>query len=240
MSPFITQVSWMKPYVICNMLSPLDGRVDPSRWSQPAEGEPETWTGLYYQIEKEFDAEAYIVGRITMEPFATGNAEPITQPAVTRPIHRVPGVKERLAVVIDPKGRLHWESGELDGDHLLMVVGPDVDDGHLAELAARRVSYVVMDSDPVNPADVLNVLANEFGAKTVLLEGGGVVNGAFMAAGVVDEVSIVLVPAIDGKSGGNTIFEHQGGLAGSVRLRFLSATPRNAGVMHLRYAVENS
>lgn len=229
----------MKPYVICNMLSPLDGRVDPSRWTHPTVGTPEVWTGLYYQIEKEFNAQAYIVGRVTMEPYAKGTSQPVVDHVAVRPTYRAPGAVERLAVVIDPKGRLHWESGELDGDHLVLVVGPDVSDGHLGELVSRGVSYAVMASDPVDPAAVLDVLAREFGASNVLLEGGGVVNGAFMAAGVVDEVSIVLAPAIDGTTGATTIFESAGGLAGRLSLRLLSAPPREAGVVHLRYAVEN-
>lgn len=228
----------MKPYVICNMLAPLDGRVDPRHWTRPVEGGGDVWTQLYYRIEKAFDAQAYIVGRVTMAPFATGSAAPDAGHTAVRPTYRAAGASDRLAVVIDPKGRLHWESGDLDGDHLVMVLGPTVTDAHLGELVARGLSYIVMPHDPVDPAAVLEILGSAFGARKVLLEGGGVVNGAFMAAGVVDEVSIVLAPAIDGKTGRNTLFETSTGLADTLRLRFLSSTPCDAGVVHLRYKVE--
>jgi riboflavin biosynthesis pyrimidine reductase len=44
----------------------------------------------------------------------------------------------------------------------------------------------------------LEILNRELGIKRILLEGGGVTNGAFLRAGLVDEVSLAICPAIDG------------------------------------------
>lgn len=40
-----------------------------------------------------------------------------------------------------------------------------------------------------------------------MVEGGGVLNGAFLNEGLIDEVSLVLVPIADGSSNSLTIFE---------------------------------
>jgi riboflavin biosynthesis pyrimidine reductase len=61
-----------------------------------------------------------------------------------------------------------------------------------------------------------------------------------LAAGVVDEISLLLAPAIDGALGVTGVFEvpDAEGLAGKVRLRFVASEALAHGVVHLRYAVE--
>lgn len=58
-----------------------------------------------------------------------------------------------------------------------------------------------MEEDDVD----LSVVPDELGArlpiKKLLLEGGAKMNGAFLKAGLVDEISLLLRPAIDGKTG---------------------------------------
>ena len=65
-------------------------------------------------------------------------------------------------------------------------------------------------------------------------------NGSLMAAGVVDEVSLLVAPAIDGALGVTGVFEvpAAAGLAGKVRLRFVGSEALAHGVVRLRYGVE--
>lgn len=74
----------------------------------------------------------------------------------------------------------------------------------------------------------------------LLVEGGGNLNGSLMAAGVVDEISLLIAPAIDGALGITGVFEvaSAAGLAGKARLRFVSSETLAHGLEHLRYAVE--
>ncbi len=64
---------------------------------------------------------------------------------------------------------------------------------------------------------------------------GGNVNGSLMAAGVVDELSVLIAPAIDGAVGVTGVFEvpDAAGLAGKVGLRLTSSEALEHGVMHL-------
>ena len=45
----------------------------------------------------------------------------------------------------------------------------------------------------------MNRLGEHFGIRVLLLEGGGHINGAFLQADLVDEVSLLIVPGIDGR-----------------------------------------
>jgi riboflavin biosynthesis pyrimidine reductase len=84
------------------------------------------------------------------------------------------------------------------------------------------------------------VLGRELGIKRLLVEGGGNVNGSLLAAGVVDEISLLVAPAIDGAVGVTGVFEvpEAAGLAGKVRLRFVGSEALGSGVVRLRYGVE--
>ena len=86
---------------------------------------------------------------------------------------------------------------------------------------------------------MLEVLGRELGIRRVLLEGGGVINGSFLAAGLVDEISLLLFPAVDGRTSTRTIFEAGAeGLKGKVELTLTSCEVVRNGVVHLRYAVK--
>ena len=85
---------------------------------------------------------------------------------------------------------------------------------------------------------MLEVLGRELGIERLLLEGGGHVNGSFLAAGLVDEISLLIAPAIDGGEGITGVFDAaEAGLAGKVRLSLTSAETLSHGIVHLRYAV---
>jgi riboflavin biosynthesis pyrimidine reductase len=121
-----------------------------------------------------------------------------------------------------------------------VLLGPGVPDVHLAELAGDGISYVVAPDEAMSPRPLLELLGRELGIKRLLVEGGGNVNGSLMAAGVVDELSLLVAPAIDGALGVTGVFEvpEATGLAGKVRLRLLGSEALAHGVVRLRYAVE--
>lgn len=228
-----------RPRLICHMLSPVDARVDPHAWSRSPDGTLAEWEKTYFGLLYGFGGKGYITGRVTMEPFAKGEVRaPQDGDRAARPYHFARPDAASYAITLDPSGRLHWSSAELDGDHLLMVLGPEVPDSHLSELAARGVSYIVSDSAEVDLAALLDTLHRELGVELITTVGGGIVNGNFFAAGLVDELSLVLIPALDGRGGARNIIDAGAeGLAGRVGLSFLSCDPLPGGALHLRYRV---
>ncbi len=63
----------------------------------------------------------------------------------------------------------------------------------------KRRPYVVAGRSSVDLTKAVSQLAEHLGIRTLLLEGGGHINGAFLQPGLVNEVSLLLVPGIDGR-----------------------------------------
>jgi riboflavin biosynthesis pyrimidine reductase len=72
-----------------------------------------------------------------------------------------------------------------------------------------------------------------------MLQGGGKFNGAMLHAGLVDEISHVIVPVADGGAGISTFFDIPGDPPprAAATLRLLSRKPLPGGVTWLRYRV---
>jgi riboflavin biosynthesis pyrimidine reductase len=232
----------MKPEVIMLMTSSLDGRQHPSRWTLTPDGERRDWGTMFEQVHDSLGGDAWIVGRVTMQEMSKAGAHPPAQvPAVERPLHVATRDAKSYGIVLDPLGRAHFSGSTIGGDHVIVLLGGEAGDAHLAELKADGVSYIVAegssDTGGIDLAAMLETLNRAFGIKRLLLEGGGTVNGSFLAACLVDEVNVLVGPAFDGDGSQQSIVSHPGGLAGKCELSFRSATPIANGMVHLRYAV---
>ena len=62
-------------------------------------------------------------------------------------------------------------------------------------------------------------------------------NGAFLAAQVVDELRVLVAPALDEAENVQGIVDYRNGLAGVVRLQLKSTEVLDHGVVQLAYAV---
>jgi len=75
-------------------------------------------------------------------------------------------------------------------------------------------------------------------------EGGGGSNGAFLRAGLIDELSVAICPAVDGARGAPSIFdstEKDAGIAARLGAMTLeSCQVLEGGAVWLRYRIHNS
>lgn len=229
----------MRPTVICHMITSLDGGLHPSRFTASADGDRADWYRAYEQIHQELEGDAWIVGRVTMAEMSKAAPHPPARPsAVERRCHVAAPGAGSYAVALDPSGKLHFDGPDLGGDHVVVLLGPGVPDSHLAELAADGVSYVVSDAAEIDLPAALEVLGEAFGIRRLLLEGGAGINGSFFAAGLVNELSLLLTPALDGRAGHQAFVEFgEAGLAGKVQLALKSSETLAHGLIHLRYTV---
>lgn len=229
-----------RPYVVCHMVSSLDGSLSPSQWTASPDGRREDWSASYENIHDELNADAWIVGRVTMAEMAKGKPHP---PAATvtaeRPRHFAARDARPFAVALDPSGKLHFARPDINGDHVVVLLGRAVPDAHLAELAGDGVSYIVSETEQVDLAAALDILGRELGIERLALEGGGGINGSFFAAGLVDEFSVIVAPALDARSGHRSIVDFgDAGLSGKAALSLISCEKLDHGAVHLRYAVK--
>ena len=62
-----------RPYIICHMVTSLDGKVTGKFLYEP---QCEKTTDLYYQINRDYKADGFACGRVTMEGSFTGGWYP--------------------------------------------------------------------------------------------------------------------------------------------------------------------
>lgn len=219
------------------MAASIDGRIVVDGWPDTGAVRRE-----YEAIHAAYEANAWMCGRITMEPFAgaTRSDADVKREYVGPPRedHIARGTYDSFAVAIDPSGRLAWDKNDLDGDHVIAVLSNRVSNEYLTFLRDRGVSYLIAGERDIDLAVALEKLSAQFGIRTLMLEGGGHINGGMLAAGLIDEVSFLVSPVADGRLGTPTLFDVEGGLP---RRLVLEAVERRGGnFLWLRYRVEGS
>ena len=227
----------MRPHIICHMLSSVDGKIDgPSLRAV-------TTPGDYEATGTKLEGDAWVCGRTTMqqhfaedEPFVSAS----NRPAGPQPVHVARKTKS-YAVSVDTGGKLRWSSGDIDGDHLICVVSERAPEDYLTMLRNNGISYVVAGKSAVDLVKAVNLLGEHFGIRRLLLEGGGHINGAFLQAGLVDEVSLLLVPGIDGRHEIPAVFDGMNSKTkAAVPLKLKSVERREKDTLWLRYDVIRS
>ncbi|MCP3140826.1 RibD family protein [Pyxidicoccus xibeiensis] len=224
-----------RPYVICHMVPSVDGRIVTKSWNLQDEASAE-----YERAARTFGADAWMIGRVSMEPYAGKSKVPKRKS--TEPIPRKDFIAKRdaesYAIALDPSGKLTWKSGSIDEEHVITVLTEEVSDDYLAFLQQRGVSYLFGGAKTLNLKRVLQKLAREFGIQKLLLEGGGKINGSFLAADLIDELSLLLVPVADGGIGTPSLFDAKEGRAVARPLELISMRRRKGDLLWLRYRVK--
>lgn len=228
-----------RPRVICLMSSSLDGGLHASRYSDSPDGTPKEWSALYEALHDELGGDAWLVGRTTMAEMAKGEPHaPTHVPAVQRPHRLAKTDGESYAIAVDTHGELHFRGDSVGGDHAVVLLGGGVGDAHLAELAADGVSYIVSSGEHVDLAQSLAILKRELGIETLLLEGGAKIVGSFFDARLVDELHLIVAPALDARVGFEPwITADDDGVKGKARLSLRDVARLDHGAVHLHYDV---
>lgn len=227
-----------RPRVICHMMASIDGRIVTGGWPLSKEGSRQ-----YEAVHATYDPDGWICGRVTMEQhFAAGTradaevAREYDGPA--REDFVAPGEHASFAIAVDPRGKLLWESGEMDGDHVVAVLTHRVSDEYLGTLRERGVSYLLAgEGHEVEVALALEKIGARLGVRTLMLEGGGGINGSFLRAGVIDEVSLLVAPVVDGRMGTPALFDVPGDGVPPHRLALDAVERRADDLLWLRYRV---
>ena len=226
----------MKPYVICHMCTTIDGRILGERWGRL----PGVKDGghLFETTAATFGIGAWLVGTTTMKEFADRN---VTLKKTAQPIERTDHIGDpnakRFAIGTDAKGVLRYKRGDVNGDHVVLLVSQQVSDAYLAHLRAAGVSYFFCGKDHVDVRVACRKIGSKLGLRKLLLEGGGVFNGAMLKAGLIDEISQVVVPLVDGGAGIPTLFEIPGrpSRMAARQLRLIGQQKLPGGITWARY-----
>lgn len=190
-----------RPKIICHILQSVDGNIDGDFLSMP---ELRPAFQAFARIRQEYACDAVISGATTAsEIYANSLAYDL--PETKEPYLRTDwqaAKADKYAVIIDGEGTIHWESGMVErrGDkmHVITVLQENVSDAYIAHLRHTDVSYVFAGKESLDLPLAIGKLKDQFGIEKMLLSGGGIVDWAFLQAGLIDEISLVIPPVIDG------------------------------------------
>ncbi|HTR87105.1 MAG TPA: dihydrofolate reductase family protein [Reyranella sp.] len=231
----------MKPYVICHMVQSVDGRIWGSRWRPKQNVVP----NLFEKLHDELGGGSWLCGRVTAQEFARGKGK--VYPPTTERFPREDWFAKRAGVkawgiFLDAHGKACWERSDIGGDPILVILTEQVPDSHLAGLRGEGISYIFAGKTEIDLAAALETLNRELGVDRLMVEGGGGANGAFLRAGLIDELSLVITAAIDGSTGAPTVFNSGDTDLGPAPIESMtleSHTVLENGALWLRYRLRS-
>ena len=187
----------MRPYIICHMMSLLDGRIDCDVTEQIEGGDE------YYDALNQLDCPSTLMGRVTMqmhyalpEQFVAENKSPIGEE-----LFHVAISARGYLVAIDTMGKLRWAHNQFDEMPLLVITSQDCPKEYLDTLTKQHISWIATGKEGIDLPRAMEILHKEFNIERLSVTGGGNINGAFLKAGLLDEVSMMWCPGIDGRKG---------------------------------------
>ncbi|MFV0483530.1 MAG: dihydrofolate reductase family protein [Bacteroidales bacterium] len=154
-----------------------------------------------FTISDKLEDEAIVIGRSTVQEYFLPNSFDYENGEPTAERDAFVGKRDgnSTIIIIDPKGKVLFDAHK--DESFITIISEQVSDKHLQHLRDNNISYILGGKDGKDTTKAMDVLGEKFGFKKILLEGGGYINGEFLNAELIDELSIIMYPGIDGLSG---------------------------------------
>ncbi len=192
-----------RPYIISHMMMSLDGRID-CAMTEKLEGTEE-----YYRTLDSFHASTHLSGRVTAEKEMAlkGKFHSDDDTRLGKEEYFKASDKEGYEVIVDTKGTLLWEDQEKEEKPLLVLLSEEVSLSYLEYLKERHISYIATGIGRVDLSRACELLFGIFSVKRMAVVGGGHINASFLEEGLLDEISVLVGPGIDGREGMGAVFD---------------------------------
>ncbi len=221
-----------RPYVITHNIMSLDGHIH-GFWPD---------VGLYYETAAILDADCVMTGSdMVLKTMEYENVGPDTgEPPA--PIEPDAGDDRPALVITDSRGRINtWQALCDTGSwrELYALVSHSTPPQYLDYLDRWHVKYVMAGDTKVDMHLALEELGR-LGIRKIRTDSCGTINGVLLRQGLVDEISVLLHPAISGGAAEDSIFRGTSLSQGqnSVCLHIISTRRLINGIVWLRYRVE--
>lgn len=192
----------MRPHIVCHMMSSVDGRID------CAMTEVIDNTNAYYEALDRLKFNAVLEGTVSRrmhyalpEPFKAKDNAPIGEECF-----HIAHTADHYDVAIDTHGTLTWPDCASD-DNLLVITDERCPKDYHDTLSANGISWIACGKNGIDLNRAVEILCEKFGVKRLGVVGGGHINGAFLKAGLLDEVSVMIGGGIDGRAGMTAVFD---------------------------------
>lgn len=183
-------------------MSSVDGRIDCAMTAEIDK------TDVYYQALDRLHFDAVLEGRVSRqmhyalpEQFKANDVTPIGNET-----YFMAHSADHYEIAVDTRGTLKWPE-EASGDNLLVITDEQCPQEYHNYLAVNGISWIACGRKGIDLCRSVEILGDKFGVKRLGIVGGGHINGAFLKAGLLDEVSLMIGGGIDGRAGMTAVFD---------------------------------
>lgn len=118
--------------------------------------------------------------------------------------------QKRYYIAIDRKGEIGWtkNTAEYGGQEasVIEILTDRASSGFKQYLRDHQIPYLIAGQENVDFNLMLHKLHDIYGLNNLMLGGGGILNWSFLEAGLIDEISIVFAPVVNGATKAATVF----------------------------------
>lgn len=183
--------------VVVHMYVSIDGKIDGPYGSGVSSS--------YYADQLFWLSNADANGRKTIQKYAAPRYPDLT-PFATQNIEYtdwLPDIKSKMwSVAFDRRGQCGWTQNYFayNGQkmHAIEIVTKQAQPAYLAFLQSMQIPYIIGGTEEFDFTMVLTKLKRHFRINTLAVCGGATINGAFLRAHLVNEISLVVAPHVNG------------------------------------------
>lgn len=188
----------MLPYIYIHNEMSLDGRMD---WMADDQG-------LYYETIARFQVDAMLSGSNTI---LDADWEPLASAGVSdfKPAAKNFEDPRQLLVVVDSHGRIENWGVIRDQPYwrdVVVLCSQSTPQAYIDHLREEQVDFIVAGEERVNLRAVLTQLRDQYRVESIRVDSGGVLNGALLRAGLVDEIAVIVNPCLTGGSSPRSLY----------------------------------
>lgn len=220
-----------KPYIICHMMTSVDGRIDCAMTSQlPGVSD-------YYSTLNALNTPTTVSGRVTAE---LEMAEPGVfiakdNTALNKESYSKKANAKGYEIIVDTHGKLLWNNASGMEKPYLIITSEQVSKEYLNYLDEQNISWIACGKEKIDLARACKILADNFGVKRMSIVGGPAINTAFLNAGLLDEISILIGAGIDGRMEMPSVFDGRDMNYPLTHLTLSDVEKFDSGAVWLRY-----
>lgn len=192
-----------KPYIVCHMMTSVDSRIDCDMTGKLI------GVNEYYKTLSALEVPTTLSGRVTAQlelalpgEFHSEYSEVFGKEDFSRKTEA-----DGYEVIVDTKGTLLWNDDSAYGKPHLIITSEQVSKDYLDYLDSKNISWIACGKEKIALARAAAILAENFGVKRMGIVGGAAINSAFLSAGLLDEISILIGLGIDGRKGMPAVFD---------------------------------
>lgn len=195
-----------RPWVILNAAMTADGKIDTAFRNGANISSEADWTRVD-QLRAEVDA--VMVGGHTLQaedPRLTVKSDDLRQQRILNGCSENPA---KVGIISNAKINLEGRFLQAGPSRVIVFTTRQTSPAQVENLRRSGASVFVSDTQQVDLLQAMRQLKTE-GIETVLLEGGGTLNAAMFAAGLIDEIRLYLAPLIFGGVDAPTLADGSG------------------------------